>query len=54
MWFRYLLAEGEDSIFVAFMGTKLKGDLITNARVYQELLWGDQHFERVMTLENIC
>ena len=41
-------------MFVAFMGTKLRGDLITNARVYQELLWGNQHFERVMSFPSPC
>ena len=41
-------------MFVAFMGTKLKGDLITNARIYQELLWGHQHLEWVMILEDLC
>ena len=45
--FRYLLAEGEDTLYVAFMGTKVKGDLITNARIYQELLWGEQHLGKV-------
>lgn len=44
---RYLIAEGEETIYVALMGTKLKSDLITNARVYQQLLWEDQHLEKV-------
>ena len=36
---RYLIAEGEEILYVAFMGTKLRSDLITNAKLYQEQLW---------------
>lgn len=33
---RYLLAEDEDTIYVAFMGTKQRRDLVVNAAVLQE------------------
>lgn len=41
---RYLLAEGERTVYVAFMGTKVRRDLITNAAVIQELLWKEHRF----------
>jgi hypothetical protein len=41
---RFLVAEGETSVFVAFMGTKRREDIITNSAVYQELLWKEQRF----------
>lgn len=36
---RYLVAEGESTVYVALMGTKVKRDLVTNAAILQELLW---------------
>lgn len=36
---RYLLAEGEESIYISFMGTKIWRDLLANAAVLQEPLW---------------
>ena len=38
---RYLIAEapGSDAIYVAFMGTKVRRDLATNANVIHEAIW---------------
>eukprot|EP00884_Botryococcus_braunii_P014665 jgi/Botrbrau1/2319/Bobra.39_1s0008.1 len=36
---RYLLAEGEGRMYVAFMGTKQRRDLVTNANILQEPVW---------------
>lgn len=37
--FRYLIAEGEGRMYVAFMGTKQRRDLVTNANILQEPVW---------------
>ena len=34
-----MLAEDEDTLYVAFMGTKQRRDLVANAAVLQVLLW---------------
>ncbi|KAK9820296.1 hypothetical protein WJX72_008693 [[Myrmecia] bisecta] len=39
---RYLVAEGGDALYVAFMGTKARRDLLTNANVVLEPLWPDE------------
>lgn len=36
-----MLAEDQDTIYVAFMGTKQRRDLVTNAAILQVLLWPD-------------
>jgi len=41
---RFLLAEGDASVYVAFIGTKRREDIITNSAIYQELLWKEQRF----------
>lgn len=33
------MAESADVLFVAFMGTKFKLDLVTNANVFMEPIW---------------
>lgn len=38
---RYLLADDSDTLYVSFMGTKQRRDLVTNAAVLQEPLWPD-------------
>ena len=39
---RYLLAESADTLYVAFMGTKFRRDLVTNANVFMEPIWPDE------------
>ena len=34
---RFLVSEGPDALYVAFMGTKVARDLVTNANVWQEV-----------------
>lgn len=36
---RYLIAEGEGRLYVAFMGTKQRRDLVANANILQEPVW---------------
>ena len=36
---RVLVAEGEDALYVAFMGTKQRRDLLTNANAVLVPLW---------------
>lgn len=36
---RYMLAEDEDTLYIAFMGTKQRRDLVANAAVLQVLFW---------------
>ena len=38
---RYLVADDKDTLYVSFMGTKQRRDLVTNAAVLQEPLWPD-------------
>lgn len=43
-WFvlaRYLLAEDNDALYVSFIGTKQRRDIMTNANIMQENLWPD-------------
>ena len=40
-------------MYVAFMGTKRREDIITNSAVYQELLWKEQRF-RLQVLTGLC
>lgn len=37
--YRVLIAEGEGALYVAFMGTKQRRDLLTNANAMQTPLW---------------
>ena len=37
--YRVLTAEGEGALYVAFMGTKQRRDLLTNANAMQTPLW---------------
>lgn len=39
--FRYLLAESEEALYVAFIGTKQRRDIMTNANIMQQPLWPD-------------
>lgn len=39
--FRYLLAESEEALYVAFIGTKQGRDIVTNANIMQQPLWPD-------------
>lgn len=39
---RYMVAESEDALYVAFMGTKQLRDIWTNARLGMTSLWPDQ------------
>ena len=36
---RYMLAKSDDALYVAFMGTKLLADFVTNANLGQASLW---------------
>jgi hypothetical protein len=36
---RYLLAEDNDALYVSFIGTKQRRDIMTNANIMQESLW---------------
>ena len=36
---RYLLAESKDAVYVSFIGTKQRRDIMTNANIMQEPLW---------------
>lgn len=36
---RYLLAEDDDALYVSFIGTKQRRDIMTNANIMQENLW---------------
>ncbi|KAL0028002.1 hypothetical protein WJX79_009904 [Trebouxia sp. C0005] len=38
---RYLLAEDNDALYVSFIGTKQRRDIMTNANIMQENLWPD-------------
>lgn len=38
---RYLLAESEETLYVAFIGTKQGRDIMTNANIMQQPLWPD-------------
>jgi hypothetical protein len=38
---RYSVAEGENKLYVAFMGTKQRRDLVANANILQEPIWPD-------------
>ena len=38
---RYLLAEDRDALYVSFIGTKQRRDIMTNANIMQETLWPD-------------
>ena len=46
---RYLVAEGEATIYVAFMGTKSAWDLLTNAAILQQQLWPEHRFGKQVT-----
>lgn len=39
---RYLLAEDSDALYVSFIGTKQRRDIMTNANIMQENLWPGQ------------
>lgn len=39
--FRYLLAENKDALYVSFIGTTKRRDIMTNANIMQETLWPD-------------
>lgn len=39
--FRYVLAESEEALYVAFIGTKQGRDIVTNANIMQQPLWAD-------------
>ncbi len=39
---RYLLAEDNDALYVSFIGTKQRRDIMTNANIMQENLWPGQ------------
>ena len=36
---RYVLSETKETLYVAFMGTKQRRDLIANASVIQDAVW---------------
>ena len=36
---RYLLAESKDALYVAFVGTKQRRDIMTNANIMHEAMW---------------
>ena len=36
---RYLLAESKDVLYVAFVGTKQRRDIMTNANIMHEAMW---------------
>lgn len=38
---RYLLGEDRDALYVSFIGTKQRRDIMTNANIMQETLWPD-------------
>ena len=38
---RYLLAESKDALYAAFIGTKQRRDIMTNANIMQEAMWHD-------------
>lgn len=38
-----MIGEGGDAHYVAFMGTKQRRDLITNANMVQEVLWPEEY-----------
>ena len=46
---RYLVAEGEATTYVAFMGTKSAWDLLTNAAILQQQLWPEHRFSKQVT-----
>lgn len=41
VYHRYMLAEDDATLYVAFMGTKQRRDLVTNAAVLQTAVWPD-------------
>ena len=47
---RYMLAEDETTVYVAFIGTKQRRDLVTNAAVLQVLLWPDTDSDSSVSL----
>lgn len=38
---RYMLAEDADALYVCFIGTKQRRDIVTNANIMQDILWPD-------------
>lgn len=40
---RYMLADDKDTLYVSFMGTKQRRDLVTNAAVLQEPIWSSHN-----------
>ena len=40
-----MLADDKDTLYVSFMGTKQRRDLVTNAAVLQEPLWSSLGLE---------
>ena len=43
-WSRCLLGEADGALYMAFMGTKQRRDLVTNAQVLQEPIWPEDLF----------
>ena len=46
------MAEGEATVYVAFMGTKSAWDLLTNSAILQQQLWLEHRFSRQVTSNN--
>ena len=49
---RYMVAEGPDALYVCFMGTKQRRDLIVNANLVQQPLWSMDAAARDEVLHN--